>query len=198
MPEETKAAEAPPAQESAKQNQPKMVLEADLLRFKKGAEAREKKLREELQTASAKLRDVEAKSILGGLNVPDDGEVGVVKKYLIDKAKELETQRQKLEEELTSFREREREVRVKDVALKYGLSSDELMGEEDVESAALRLQAERLAKENEELKKKTTMTPQPVYETGSPAVVRKNVFDMNDKELAEYEKELKNKALSRK
>lgn len=197
MPEEQKAAVAQQAPEPAKQNQPKMVLEADLLRFKKGAEAREKRLKEELQTTSAKLRDFEAKSILGGLNVPDDGDVGVVKKYLIDKARELEEQRHKLDEELTSFKEREREVRVKDVAMKYGLNTEELSGEEDVDSAALRLHAERLAKENAELKLKTTTPQQPVYESGSPAVVRKNVFDMNDQEFAQYENELKAKALSR-
>lgn len=194
---ENKAAVAPPAQEPAKTVTPsqKMVPEADLLRLKKGSEAREKKYREELQNVSAKLREMEAKSIMGGLSTGDEADVSKVKAYLLDRAKEIEARSQKLEEELASFREREREVRVKDVALKYGLNSDDLAGEEDVESAALRLRAERLAKENEELKKQTTTTQPVVYESNSSTgVVRKNVWDMNPKELADYEKELKNKA----
>jgi hypothetical protein len=197
---ENKAAEVPPAQEPAKTNQPKMVPEADLLRLKKGSEAREKKYREELANVSARLREVEAKSILGGLNTGDEADVGKVKSYLLGRASEIEEKSRKLDEELASLKEREREVRVKDVALRYGLSSDELAGEEDVESAALRLRAERLSKENEELKKQSAkVTTQPVYENNSSAgVVRKSVNDMNNKELADYEKELKARALSRK
>ncbi len=193
MADEAKAVEVP-AQEPAKPI-PKMVPESDLIRLKKGSEARERKYREELQGLTARLTELEVGSRFTNLKVDSEEEIGKVREYLVKQANTLEEKSRKLETDLASFKEREREVRAKELAVEYGISSEDLLGEDDVASAASRLYAERLAKENEELKKKVTNpAPPPVYDTGSPTTAKKPIMDMNEQEFAQFEAELKRKA----
>ena len=173
----------------------KMILEADLIALKKGSIEREKRLKEELATIKEELAQSKAELKITQTDVEDEEEVKTVKKYLLEQEKKIRAEKTKLEEDLTSFKERERGVRASELATKYGIDRETILAEEDIETTSLNLYAERLAKENEELKTKTS---ESIYESGTPGIVKKGVWDKTDEEFQADVAKQRREALTRK
>ena len=179
---------------------PKVVSESDFIAFKKGSLERERRMKEELAKVKGQLSQTEAELKITKTDVGDDEEVSKVKAYLIEEAKKLRKERAELETDLTSFKERDKEVRVKMLASKYGVDEESISGEEDPEKKALELFAERLIKEKEEsatLAAKKAETPESIYETGTPGGVKTQPKDMSDGEFDKHWGKIKREALSK-
>lgn len=191
-----------PAQTPNK-GQPKVVPVGDLIAYKKSAQERERKLREELakaNTENASLRtDVEKFSQISELDTSDEVEVKRVQKLLLDEAKELKKERGKLGSDLAGFKEREKSIRAKELYAELkgkGVEIEEsaLMDAEDMEAKATDLYVEHLAKENDELKHKE---PESLYESETPTIIKKDFKSMPEKEFQESYKSMKQEALSK-
>lgn len=186
MPEDTK-----PAHPST-EGKPKMVLESDLIAAKRGAAGREKQLKEELAEARSAAAKVEAELRVAKLDADDDAEVKAVREYLIKQADEVAANRAKLEKDLGSFQEREGEARVQALATQYGVAVELIKEAEDPEKEALKLYAERLAKE------KAEAAPESIVETGESVTTKKSVWDMTDEEFDKDVAQKEREALSKK
>jgi hypothetical protein len=172
------------------------VLESDLIAFKKASQERERRLKEELATTKSEVAEVKSQLKIAKASLEDDEEVAKVRQWLIDEDKRITAEREKVEKDLTSLTEREREVRVKSLAAQHSVEIDLIKDAEDPEKEALRLVAERLTKEAEELKKKSA--PESLYETGTPGSVKAQPKDMPDAEFQKYVAGLRKEALSKK
>lgn len=163
--------------------QPKMVPESDLIAVKKSLKSENDKLKEELATIKSQFIESQAELEMANTNVEDDAEVKQVKAYLLGERKKLEKEKaefgkekSKYQEDLTSYQEREKESRVKALASEHGVELDAIKDAEDPEKEALRLKAERLTKEKEEIEKKT---PESVFEASQTGIVKKQPKDMD-------------------
>ena len=180
-----------------KKPEPKMILESDLIVFKKSSTNREDKLRNELVDLKGKLAEVESALKIAKVNADDEGEVSEVKKFLFAEEKRIQGLQATYEKDLTSFQERERGVRAKELATEYGIDVESIGVEDDMEKAALRLYAGRLAEEKKALEEKKP-TPESVFETGPGGVIKTSPKDMSDKDFDDYVKARREEALSRK
>ena len=184
--------------QSVKVATPKVVPESDFIAFKKGSIEREKRVKEELAKVKEQLSQTEAELKITKTDVGDDEEVSKVKGYLVEEARKLNQARAKLEADLTSFKGRDKEVRVKMLASKYGVDEESISEEEDPEKKALELFAERLTKEKEELATKVKQSPESIYESGTPGAIKTQPKDMPDAEFDKHWEQKKQEALSRK
>ena len=153
------------------------------------------KVRRELAQTVSQSKKLEQQLEVARAEKPDDV-LSEAEKKLMTRWDEIQDERHKLEEDLTTFKERERQMRAKELATEKGIDVEALLAEEDIDSAALRLFAEKLAQENEELKKSQGSTS--VYESATPTVIKKNVWDMSTQEFKEHEEKLKREVLSKK
>lgn len=174
----------------------KMVPESDLIAFKKASQEREKRLKEELAATKNEVVEVKSQLRITKASLEDDEEVAKVKQLLLDEDKKIKTEREKLDKDLASLTEREREARVKSLATQHSVEIDLIKDAEDPEKEALRLVAERLTKEAEELKKKST--PESLYETRTPGSVKVQPKDMTDEDFKKYVDGQRKEALSKK
>ena len=176
----------------------KMVPEADLIAIKKASERMKEELTRATNLAAQYKREVaEANSKLkiAKTDVEDDEEVKKVREYLLSENEKVTAERDKLDKDLTSLKEREREVGAKELATKYGIDVESISGEEnptDMKVKALELYAERLAKEKEE-----TPTPESIYESATPGLVRKGVWDKSNEEFEIGVEKMRREALSK-
>ena len=175
---------------------PKMVLEADLIAFKKGSTEREKKLREELEESKAKLTQAESETKLAKMNVEDDEVVSTVKAHLVEEDRRIRGERAKLDKDLASLEEREREARVQALASEHQVDIDAIKYADDPEKEALKIKGERLTREKQELEKEKT--PESVFESGTPGTVKKSIWDMSDDDFNAHVEKQKREALSKK
>ena len=179
----------------------KMIPLNDLLALKQASSNREKKLREELRVAQGKITQLESEVNIVKTNTDDDEEVGAVKTYLLKQQKDLNEKLAKYEADKGEFAERDRRLKSQELATKYGVDLSDIDGEDDIEHKALELYADKLAKERDELKQRVASpsTNQPqFYESNTSGIVRKSPLQMNDKELADLEAQLKADAFKKK
>ena len=187
----------------------KMVKEADLIAVKKGAIEREKRLREQIEDLNRRVvdsesrqRQAESQLKIAKTNLDDDVEVKSVREYLLSEDARLKQERQKYQDDLTSFDKRERGVRAKELHMDLQskgveIDLDSLLGAEDMEGESHRIFTEFLVKQNEELKKgKGTSPAESVFESGAGASTKKQPKDMTTPEFAEHVRTLKQMALS--
>src|SRR3990167_1165710 len=111
-----------------------------------------KKAQAELEASKVREADALAQLQVSTLNIEDDAEVSKVRKYLLQKERELATKEVKISQTEATLTERERSARAKELATEYGIDVESLTGEDDMEKVALRLNSEKLAKELEEAK----------------------------------------------
>ena len=175
----------------------KMVLEADLIAVKKGAKETERRLKEELAEIKEALAQAQTEAKVAKIEAVDrdDDEIKEVKTYLLEQEKKIRAERTKHEENLASFKERERGVRASELATKYGIDREVILAEEDMETTSVNLYAERLAKENEELK---TKTPESVYERGAGGIAKKGVWEKTPEEFEADVAKQRREALAKK
>jgi len=164
------------------------------------------KVREENASLKSELRMAKA-------NLGDEDAEKEVRQFLIDRDKELndrEAELRTLQEDLnskqTSFNERERESRIQSLASQYAPSGEgteieksktefmeALKKADDPEKEAYRLVNERLTKER--------ASPNPAegtFETTSVVgQIKKPIPAMSETEFAQYEQELKQKAIAK-
>ena len=180
----------------------KMIPLNDLLALKQASANREKKLREELRVAQGKITQLESEVNIVKTNTDDDEEVSAVKTYLLKQQKDLNEKLAKYEAEKSEFSERDRKFKAQELATKYGIDVSAIEDEENIEHKALELYADKLAKERDELKTKVATPAVPgqpqIYESLTTGLVRKSPLEMNTKELADYEAQLKAQASKRK
>lgn len=168
--EPTKAVEKPKA---------KLVPESDLIAIKRKYQDIEKKLRGELAEIKGKFAEAQAELEVTSTDVEDSDEVKRVKSYLVGESKKVQAERAKLEEDLASFKEREKESRVQTLASKYGIDVESIGSEEDPEKKAYEIVAERLTKEKEELQKNVPpVSPESVLEHEAPSIKKVSPKDM--------------------
>ena len=177
----------------------KVVPEAHFIAFKKGSEARERKLKEELAEVKGQVTQMESELKIAKLNAEDDAEISKVKGYLVDEAKKVEKalaevneKRAKIDEDLASLTEREKEARVKALASEHKVEIDAIKDAEDPEKEALRLVAQRLTKELE-----NKVPGSEIFESGTPGSVKTKVKDMKDEEFDKVWEQKKQEALSK-
>ena len=177
-----------------KKVEPKKVLESDLIAFKKGALEREKKLKEELAGTRGKLAETESALKIAKLAGEDDEEVRKVKDYLLGEETRIREAQAKLDEDLTSFTGREREVRAKELSTEKGIDVESILGEETIEGMerkALELYAERLVAEKKALEEKQ-VSSESVFESTPGGVITKSVWGKSQEEFDEdYERQKK-------
>ncbi len=185
MPEEQK----PVGEEVPKEKPPeqKDVPFSDFLAFKNASTGREKKLKTELEEAQRKVTDYEVELEMARRTEGGDTEVEEVKKYLLEEKKKVAGLEAKWTKEGAALIQRERAVRAKELAVEYKINPDDLHGDGDIEAIALRLYAERLAKENEDLKKKSSSSGS-IYESTPGGTSKKMPRDMTPAEFKAYEK----------
>ena len=143
----------------------KMVKEADLIAFKKSAESREKKFKQELEElnkrvadAEAGRRQVESQLKITKVDLEDDEEVKKVREFLLNEDKRIENEAKKLQERLDSFTKRERGVMAKELAFEMKskgveLKEEALLEAEDMKAKAAEVYTEFLVQQNENLKR---------------------------------------------
>lgn len=193
----------------------KMIPESDLIKFKKGAEGREERLKTENEglrtkvttltteasTAKAQLKTVKS-------NLEDDGEVSELRDYLLKEDEKNQANSSKNEQDRTSLDKREREVRVKEIVAEYKskgveLDSDEIVKADDMDNFAVAAFNDHLAKENEALRKGETPenpnSPESVLDinTGTP-ISKKKVADMSNEEFDKSWASMNAEALAKK
>ncbi len=140
----------------------------------------------------------------------DPEDVAKVKAMLKKEASDLAARVNKYNEEVAALEEGRRSHRAEKLAFDakgkgIEIDPESLLQEEDMDSKVQSLMLERLAQENEELKKGKPATPpaapppaSQVYEAGAPALVGKQPKDMSDSEFADYLKTQEAAALARK
>jgi len=188
--------EQKPVQSEKKKDSPKVVPESDLIAFKKGALDREKRLKEELAEVRVQLNALASELKVAHTDVEDDEEVKKVKEYLLSEEKRIQKERAKLETDVTAHKERERAVRASELATEYGIDKEAILAEEDIEVTAIKLHAEKLAKEVEELKEKQP-SPESVYETGTGGKIKVAPADMSQEDFDAHYEQLKRDSLSK-
>jgi len=161
----------------------KAVPASDLIALKKASEGREKKLKVQLAEATKRISELEVDLDVTKKSGGSDEEVEGVQKFLVEERKRVALLEAEAKQKLTEAEKRERTVRVKELSIEYKIDISKLEDVEDYEGEALRLYVERL---EEELKKKKA--PESKYETSAASTRKKEPKDMDDKELAEYEK----------
>lgn len=186
---------AEPSDSSPKKEEAKSIPLNDFVTFKKASIERERKLRAQLEDANRQKGSLEAELKVTRANVVDDDEAKSVRAFLMAEKDKIDAKEKKYEEDVTAFRERERQVKVKELAGQYGIDASDLEGEEDIDSVALRLYADKLTEENKKLKE--TSPTQTQYETGPVTVLKKQPKDMTNEEFAQHTREIKEKALSK-
>ena len=156
-----------------------------------------KKLLSDLESERKVRADVEAQLKVAKVNGEDDEEIKKVRQGLLDEWDKLKADKDKLDEDSTSFKEREKIFTVSQLASKYGVEVDAISDKDDPEKEALKLYAEKLTKEKE--------VPKPgVYDASSPAVARVDISKINvatpegRKQFADIEAQMKEEALSKK
>jgi len=176
----------------------KMVLEADLIALREGSKSREKKLKAELEEAERKIEELTDQNKIAEVSADDDDAVKAVKKYLLEKEREINKARAKYEKDVASYQEREKGVRARELAAEYKqrgveIDLDSLLNSEDMEKVSLDRYAAFLAEENKKLKE--TKAPEPsVFESTVAGTSKKQPKNMTDEEFAEFEKTIKSKA----
>lgn len=188
----------------------KTVPLADLVKYKSGAENREKKLKEDLARLQEQLaaeqglrRKAESDAKMAKANLSDDDEVAKVRQMLIDQDKEYQEKIKKHESDLASLTKREREVRAKELMAEYGakgvkIDAESLQNVDDLEGHFKEAYVAHLAKENEELKQKSpAVTPESVFERGTGGVLKKTPADMTTQEFDQFYEAQKKEALSK-
>ncbi len=182
--------------EASKKPDTKMIPETDLIALREGSRSRERKLKEQLEEANRRVEDLAAREKVARLSGDDDDAIKAVKKYLLEQEDEINKARARYEKDVTSYQERERGVRAKELAVEYkqrgvDVSVESLLNSEDMEKVALDRYAEFLAEENKKLKE-TPKPPEPrVFESTPAGTSKKQVKDMSDEEFAEFEKTIK-------
>lgn len=175
---------------------PKTVPEAQLIGLKKGLEAKIKQLEVERARAQSRIQELEDSLKVKGLDEDDEDAVSEVKKHLLAENRKLKEEKEKFEQQRSDYEGRLRSVRIRELVNEYGIEAEALSGLEDInliENEALKLRAEKaekLIKEKEEELTKVKGTPSGVYETGSPAVAKKDIWAMSEEEFEKYKKEL--------
>ncbi len=171
---------------------PSMVREADLLAVK----AQLKDLKNTLASKDAELAQLKSEVKVTKANLTDGEEEKDVRSFLLDRSKELDEREAEitkklsdLQERESSYTEREKEERIKSLASEYGVKIEDIKDAEDPEKQALKINRETLIKE------KGTSPAEQVFEsTPAGGKIKKSVKDMDDKEFAQFEKDLKAKA----
>jgi len=175
----------------------KMIPESQLITFKKAAENRETKLREQVAKANGELternsavRTLEAQLKTSKLNLEDDEKMKEVRSYLLDEDKRIQDLQAEIDKKVASVKERERGARAKELALDgkskgLEITPEELLEAEDMEKFSSTKYVEFLAKENERLKNEPS-TPETVFERGAGGVVTKTVANMSDAEFDKH------------
>ena len=159
----------------------------DFVTFKKASEGRQKKLEEQLAQSTSKMAELEVDLDVARKTGGNDEEVKEVQNFLIEERKKVARLEAIAEQNRIALEKRERTIRAKELATEFGIKIQDLEDAEDLDSKALSLYADRLAKENEALKKKVSNSG--TYETGAAsAVTKKPIADMTPKELDEYGK----------
>lgn len=182
----------------------KMVPESELLTIKGIMRSKEKKWEMRETELTGQVSQLQNQLKIAKANGEDSEEVRLVKQDLIDQAKELETKRSKLDDDLNSHTKREREFRARVIAADLKskgveVEVESLLDAEDMERHSKDLLVDYLAKENEALKKgPQERSPESVFERGSGGLFKKMPKDMNREEFAELEKNLKLQAASSK
>ena len=178
------------------------VPERDVIALKEILKGKEKKWESEKTQFNSRIGQLENELKIAKANGEDTDEVGLVKKHLLDQAEQVNKDRTKLDEDLNSYKLKEREFRARQIA--HDLKSrgveievESLLNEENMDAKSKDLLVEHLAKENESLKK-TPSTPESVFESGSGGVTKKQPKDMTNEEFAAFEKSLHRQVLSRK
>lgn len=174
----------------------------DLIALKQILKDKEKKWDTEKAQFNSRIVQLQNEVKIAKADGENSDEVELVKKHLLEQAEQVTKDRSKLDDDLNSYKLKEREFRARDIAstLKskgVEITVESLLNEEDMDSKSKDLLVEHLAKENESLKKAPS-SPESVFESGSGGVVKKQVRDMDDKEFAAYEKQLTQAALLKK
>ena len=173
---------------------PKTVPLGDFITFKKASSEREKKLKGQLEETNQRIAGLEKELRVARLSDDDDA-IRAVKQALLEEKGNIDAERDKLNKEVASYKQRAREARVKQLAKDYSIEESEFESEEDFEGVALRIYSRRLSEENEKLKKQS---PKPnIYESTLMGSIHKQIKDMDVKEFAQYEKGLKEAALTK-
>lgn len=176
---------------------PKTVPESAIISLRESTTKEIRRLKEELATTRTELSKSTSELKIAKVNMEDDEEVKKVRDYLLDREEELNKRKATLEEDLTSFTERERGVRAKELATKYGVDVESISGEEDPEKKALELYAERLAQEKQALVEKQ-VSAESVFESGPGGTIKVQPKDMSDADFDKHVKKLHDEALSKK
>lgn len=174
--------------------EPKKVLESDLIAFKKGANEREKKLREELAEIKVDLAEANSKVKISRVEGEDDEEVRKIKEFLLGEDKRIREGNAKLEQDEASFKEREKEVGAKELATKYGVTVDSIINEPDMEKAALTIYSANLVEEKKKLEERT---PESIFENAPGGAVKTQPKDMSPEEFDKFVKVQRDEALSK-
>lgn len=181
-----------------KGGKPKQVSEADFIAFKKGSLERERRLKKELVEAKQGLSQAQAELKIAVMDADDGDEVKSVKEHLLSLEKTIREQRVKLDGDVASFNEREREVRVKELSAEMGIDESQLLEAEDIEATALKLQNERLAEENAKLKEGGGIAPESVFEDSPGGAAKTQIKDMSDEAFDKHINQQREEALSKK
>ncbi len=157
-------------------------------------------MRSELAETKTRLATAEGEAKIVKTGNEDEEGFSKIKQFHLDREKDLNERQAKLEGDETAFGTRERAVSAKEIVAdlrQKGVETnvETLLAEEDMSGFAHTAYVEHLAKENEELKKKTE-TSSSVFDTaGAGGVVKKGILDQTTEEFAETEKRLKAEAL---
>jgi len=171
----------------------KMVPESDLFAVKKPRDAEIKRLKEELATIKQRGVELEAELKIAKMDDGDEAAVSEVKKYLLKRESDLNEKEGKLNKDLTSVAEREKEVAVKALASEHQVDIDAIKDADDPEKEALRIVAKRLTEKAEE-----TPPPESVFESRTPGIVKKDAWAMSDEEFDKAFEDKRREALSKK
>jgi len=184
------------------------VPTSEYLKIKNILKDKEKKWETAETNFKSQISQLQNEVKIAKANGENTEEVDLVKKHLVEQAEQIEKARSKLTEDSNSHTKREREFRAREIAsdLKsrgVEVTVESLLDEENMDIKAKDLLVDHLAKENETLKK----SPAPgesVFESGTGGILKKSVKDIDTstpegkKEFAQYEKQLREVALSRK
>ena len=171
-----------PEPSDKKKVEPKMVRESDLLAIK----AERDKLKEKLAVTQGEVSKLTSALQIAKTDADDEDEVIKVKEALLAQAEEIEKDRVKFSEEVTSFNVREKGSRVQALASKYEIDAGELEGAEDPEKRAMEIALERQAS-----KKEVSSAENVVESHTAGGLVRKQIKDQTNAEFEETEKRLK-------
>ena len=185
------------AEKAEEKKEPEQIIPLkDFIAFKKASEGRQKKLEEQLAESTAHMAELQVDLDVAKKTGGNDAEVREVQEFLIEERKKVARLEAIAEQNRIALEKRERTVRAKELATEFGVRIQDLEDAEDLEAKALSLYADRLAKENAELKKKANAPAS--YETGAAtAVTKKAIADMTPAELTQYGKREVEKTLKK-